>query len=358
MGNVESDMRCSPATGACSDCKTDCEVECPRETRQAYDMPMVAPVRYERPCGFFQTEQDDDATSTEIPALASPERCIPFYGEGELGAAVATARARGDEHHIFLSVPPPNEFGASRPRSFDSSRHSRHSHHSEAAVQAFVVAAATPCEDSEGAWCEASSGGSTRWQPPSSASSIGSRNRPLPRGEAVRLSSKGITAASPNASRPRAEARISGGTGGTATPEAELARRSVEQFVSNIIKGLELEVLTDASKPDNVVVSMDRALQYLHLQRVTPAGDVMEHTLGLERVVEVIVGDDVGASEVELPLDPRCVTLLLDDFQALAFRFERDNDRDMFAVCLAMFVDGRREKLRLPKKPATKEQGI
>jgi len=135
-------------------------------------------------------------------------------------------------------------------------------------------------------------------------------------------------------------------TGGrdTSASDPDAATQVVKKFVRDIVKGITLEVLcAGGSATEIAVVSLDRKLRTMYMQRAGKK-DAKRRQIRLEQVIEIAVGSDVR-EEVELPVDDQCVTLLLDNYQALSFRFPDVEERDTFALCLSMFVDGRREEV-------------
>lgn len=68
-----------------------------------------------------------------------------------------------------------------------------------------------------------------------------------------------------------------------------------------------------------------------------------------ENVSEICVGTD-AADEVEFAVDENSVTLILDDGQAIGFGFDNSEEREAFALCLSMFVEGRRNEMETGKK--------
>lgn len=129
-----------------------------------------------------------------------------------------------------------------------------------------------------------------------------------------------------------------------ASCEGDAAQQVVKKFVRDIVKGVTLEVLcAGGSATEIAVVSLDRKLRTMYMQRAGKK-DAKRRQIRLEQVIEIAVGSDVR-EEVELPVDDHCVTLLLDNYQALSFRFPDVEERDTFALCLSMFVDGRREEV-------------
>eukprot|EP00928_Gymnodinium_smaydae_P053207 TRINITY_DN37250_c0_g1_i1.p1 TRINITY_DN37250_c0_g1~~TRINITY_DN37250_c0_g1_i1.p1 ORF type:complete len:290 (-),score=55.45 TRINITY_DN37250_c0_g1_i1:138-1007(-) len=128
--------------------------------------------------------------------------------------------------------------------------------------------------------------------------------------------------------------------------DMERARRRVKDFIDSANRGLTLQVLSHDAPPELATVSLDRRLRTLYVRRGEVSKSPRPESIGLERIVEISVGADVRGDVDHLPVDRHCVTLLMDNFQSLSFRFKSDEERDTFALCLSMFVDGKREEIR------------
>jgi hypothetical protein len=136
--------------------------------------------------------------------------------------------------------------------------------------------------------------------------------------------------------------------------ETSRAQRVVRDFVREITRGISLQLVrngcdaasfaTDlaSSATELVTVSLDKRLRTLCVQHLGPLGQAQH--FGLELVIEVAVGTDIR-KEVDLSVDDLCVTLVLTHLKALSFRFPKSEDRDIFALCMSMFIDGRREEV-------------
>mmetsp|Transcript_79078 Transcript_79078/g.219726 ORF Transcript_79078/g.219726 Transcript_79078/m.219726 type:complete len:271 (+) Transcript_79078:117-929(+) len=121
------------------------------------------------------------------------------------------------------------------------------------------------------------------------------------------------------------------------------AQKVIKTFVRAMVKGAELSVLTTAGGIAQCNVVLDRKLTTMTVQRAGNK-DGKKRSVPLERIVQVAVGEE-ASGEVLLKVDDMCVTLLLEDSQAIGFRFRDIEERDTFALCLAMFVDGRRAEV-------------
>lgn len=137
---------------------------------------------------------------------------------------------------------------------------------------------------------------------------------------------------------------------GDAASAAE-AQQLVKAFVKNIVKGLPVNMLARSGARSECIVSLDRKLTTMTLHRSKNKESGKKRTISLESIGEIAVGEDVG-DDVELPVNELCVTLILNDGQTIAFLFDDLEARDTFALCLSMFVDGRRTEVerRLGRK--------
>jgi len=110
-----------------------------------------------------------------------------------------------------------------------------------------------------------------------------------------------------------------------------------------MVKGQPLQVLSVNGGTAECLVSLDRKLNNLYLQKAGKP-DSKKRAIPLETIEHIVVGEDVQAG-VQLPVTAMCVTLILLDGQALAISFDEVEPRDTFALCLSMFVDGRRSEV-------------
>lgn len=143
-------------------------------------------------------------------------------------------------------------------------------------------------------------------------------------------------------------AAASDSTAASATPDVGKAQHVVKNFVRNLVKGRTITVLTVNGSTTQCIASLDRKLTTLSLQRSCKK-DAKKRGVPLSDITEVCIGEEAG-DEIELPLDEFCVTLLLEDGNAVGFKFEDIEERDTFALCLSMFVDGRRGEVERKKR--------
>eukprot|EP00928_Gymnodinium_smaydae_P048685 TRINITY_DN32582_c0_g1_i1.p1 TRINITY_DN32582_c0_g1~~TRINITY_DN32582_c0_g1_i1.p1 ORF type:complete len:230 (+),score=67.95 TRINITY_DN32582_c0_g1_i1:124-813(+) len=129
----------------------------------------------------------------------------------------------------------------------------------------------------------------------------------------------------------------------TSPAQSKEAQQVVKQFVRNMVKGTTLRVLSTNGGSAECFITLDRKLTTMSLQRAGKKSASKRGVL-LEQIVQIAVGDEV-ADDVELQVHELCVTCFMDDGQAIAFEFDDIEQRDTFALCLSMFVDGRRDEV-------------
>jgi len=136
------------------------------------------------------------------------------------------------------------------------------------------------------------------------------------------------------------------------------AQNIVAEFVGNIRRGMEVEVLSTSGNSAMCVVALDRQLTKMTLQRAGKK-DGKKREVPLENIDTIAVGTDLP-EEVELPVDEFCATFfLLNNDGVLSYRFADMDQRDTFALCIAMFVEGRKKEVarRLEKAADKKAAG-
>jgi len=132
------------------------------------------------------------------------------------------------------------------------------------------------------------------------------------------------------------------------------SQRLVKRFVQQMVKGRVLEMLSKVGGSVECLVRLDRELKNIMIQRAGKK-DGKQRAIPLTTVQDVCMGREV-ADEVELPVDEQSVTLMLDQGQAIAFRFDGDQDRDTFVKCMSMFVEGNRKEAKHRKKGGPKKR--
>eukprot|EP00747_Dinoflagellata_sp_TGD_P181678 gnl/TRDRNA2_/TRDRNA2_35594_c0_seq1.p1 gnl/TRDRNA2_/TRDRNA2_35594_c0~~gnl/TRDRNA2_/TRDRNA2_35594_c0_seq1.p1 ORF type:complete len:221 (+),score=54.11 gnl/TRDRNA2_/TRDRNA2_35594_c0_seq1:99-761(+) len=186
---------------------------------------------------------------------------------------------------------------------------------------------------------------------PNSVGAYGTAGVPLPAGSmrppiATNCKAENETASACDVETESAAATES--TSASSTPDISQvngAQQVVKAFVRSFVKGRNLRVLsTNKDGGTTCTAFLDRQLTTFALQR-SGKKDAKKRCIPLENICEISVGAE-AAEDVELPLDEFCVTLFLEDGQAIGFRFEDNEERDTFALCLSMFVDGRRGEVK------------
>jgi len=138
---------------------------------------------------------------------------------------------------------------------------------------------------------------------------------------------------------PNAAAHAEGG-GGDQVGDAQVV---VKAFVRGMVKGRPMNVLSQNGGTAECTVFLDRKLTTLSLARAGKE-DSKKRAVPLQDISEIQVGAESG-TEFGLPTTDLCVTLVLENGQAIAFAFEDEEKRDTFSICLSMFVDGRRTEV-------------
>eukprot|EP00420_Gonyaulax_spinifera_P001881 CAMPEP_0197937696 /NCGR_PEP_ID=MMETSP1439-20131203/116938_1 /TAXON_ID=66791 /ORGANISM="Gonyaulax spinifera, Strain CCMP409" /LENGTH=298 /DNA_ID=CAMNT_0043560729 /DNA_START=78 /DNA_END=974 /DNA_ORIENTATION=+ len=155
---------------------------------------------------------------------------------------------------------------------------------------------------------------------------------------------------------------IAGGSAGEAQPPAPGApappqssrasssgderqrKKMVERFVKGLVKGLRVSVLSVNGDLVDCLVSIDREITTISLQRAS-AKSAKKRGIPLGQILKVCTGKE-GLEDLELPVDELCATVLLADGQTVSFSFEDIQDRDTFAKCLSIFIEGQRARLK------------
>lgn len=120
------------------------------------------------------------------------------------------------------------------------------------------------------------------------------------------------------------------------------AQKLVKKFVEKIVKGRALSMLSPKGVSIECLVRMDKDLSSMSIG-LAGRKDAKQRLVKLIDVDQVSVGAELRG-EIEQPIDDSCVTLVLCTGQAISFRFSEVEDRDTFAMCMAIFVDGNRKK--------------
>lgn len=146
------------------------------------------------------------------------------------------------------------------------------------------------------------------------------------------------------ANLPNAAAHAEAEGGGEDQGQLGDAQVVVKAFVRGMVKGRPMDVLSQSGGTAECTVFLDRKLTTLSLARAGKE-DSKKRAVPLQDISEITVGEESG-QEFGLPTTALCVTLVLENGQAIAFAFEDEEKRDTFALCLSMFVDGRRTEVQ------------
>lgn len=125
-------------------------------------------------------------------------------------------------------------------------------------------------------------------------------------------------------------------------PDTGQGQSVVKAFVGSLVKGHPVSLLLSSGKTVQRIVYLNADLTNLSLRR-NRNGVGRQYTVKLQAICHVVIG--VTDEDFGLPVDKRCVTLVLDGGQCLSFRLNNKEGRDLFGLCLAMFVDSRRPGL-------------
>jgi len=117
----------------------------------------------------------------------------------------------------------------------------------------------------------------------------------------------------------------------------------MKDFVKKMVRGRALEMPTTAGSSMECIVSLDRDLTNLIIQR-SERKDANKRVLPLGNIVRVASGDTITKDvELELQVDAQCVALMLKEGKVVAFRIEESQDRRAFAHCLGILAQGNRK---------------
>lgn len=119
--------------------------------------------------------------------------------------------------------------------------------------------------------------------------------------------------------------------------QREVARiqHQMKSFVKGMVKGREMNVLSVDGELRSCICSFDRKLKNYSVV-------ISKETrkIPLASFTEVYQGKE--PEDIETPLDELCCTLVLDNGECLTFRFKDVEERENFAMCLQIIVDGHR----------------
>lgn len=117
--------------------------------------------------------------------------------------------------------------------------------------------------------------------------------------------------------------------------QREVARiqSQMKHFVKGMVRGRELSVLSVDGQLRSCTCSLDRKLRNYSI-----VINKETRTIPLARFREVFQGTE--PEDIATPLDELCTTFVLDTGECLSFRFKDVAEREGFAMCLQIIVDG------------------
>lgn len=114
---------------------------------------------------------------------------------------------------------------------------------------------------------------------------------------------------------------------------ASSIQQSMKAFVKSMIKGRDISVLSVDGQLRTCVCSLDRKLKNFIVEIHRSS-----RKIPLSSVAEVYQGTE--PDDIDTPLDDLCATMMLDSGECISFRFGTVQERESFAMCLQIIVDG------------------
>lgn len=110
-------------------------------------------------------------------------------------------------------------------------------------------------------------------------------------------------------------------------------QKKMRKFVKAMVHGVESSVLSIDGQLRTCTLSLDRKLRFFAIEvvrrvRKIPLASIKEVQQGLE------------PEDIETPLDHLCATLILATDECISFRFSTVSERQDFALCLSVLLDG------------------
>lgn len=117
--------------------------------------------------------------------------------------------------------------------------------------------------------------------------------------------------------------------------QADVARMQsqMKSFVKGMVRGREMNVLSVDGQLRSCTCSFDRKLKEY---KIMISKDT--RSIPLTKFREVFQGAE--PEDIATPLDELCVTVVLDTGECLSFRFNSVEERESFAMCLQIIMDG------------------
>lgn len=117
--------------------------------------------------------------------------------------------------------------------------------------------------------------------------------------------------------------------------QREVARiqSQMKAFVKGMVKGRDMSVLSVDGQLRSCTCSFDRKLRNYNILISKET-----RSIPLSRFSEVFQGTE--PEDIATPLDELCCTCVLENGECLTFRFKDIPERESFAMCLQIIVDG------------------
>merc|ERR1719265_3021819 len=117
---------------------------------------------------------------------------------------------------------------------------------------------------------------------------------------------------------------------------ASSIQHSMKAFVKSMIKGRDISVLSVDGQLRTCVCSLDRKLKNFVVEISRSS-----RKIPLTTVSEVFQGKE--PEDIDTPLDELCSTMMLESGECISFRFPTEPDRESFAMCLQIIIDGQKD---------------
>jgi len=117
--------------------------------------------------------------------------------------------------------------------------------------------------------------------------------------------------------------------------QRDIARIQLQMktFVKGMVRGREMTVLSIDGQLRTCTCSFDRKLRTYNI-----VINKETRSISLGKFKEVLQGTE--PDDIATPLDELCSTIVLDTGECLSFRFKDVRERENFAICLQIIVDG------------------
>jgi len=107
----------------------------------------------------------------------------------------------------------------------------------------------------------------------------------------------------------------------------------MKSFVKGMVRGREMNVLSVDGQLRACTCSFDRKLRNYNIVISKET-----RSIPLSKFKEVFQGTE--PEDIATPLDDLCATFVLESGECLSFRFKDTAERENFAMCLQIIVDG------------------